>query len=270
MRFAELLNILFFASMAVLAWFIPVPLHRRVAACAIGAAGIAVCFLMTLSPSLVAEQTSLGLRDWLPAILILAAYHQAGQLFTKPGSKFQALLIGLDRKLLGRFAQRPGEVRLNAFVSAYLEWTYVACYPLIPAALGALTLMNLRDRADEFWSVVLPSTYLCYALVPLLPTLPPRLLNAEQKVPIRTGKVRAFNVWILHHASIQANTFPSAHVAACTAASLVLLRYDVLVGACFLWISVSIAAAVVMRRYHYLADAVMGIALPIVPFLLTG
>jgi hypothetical protein len=131
-------------------------------------------------------------------------------------------------------------------------------------------LMNLQDRADEFWSVVLPSTYLCYGLVPLLPTLPPRLLKADQQVPIRSGKVRAFNSWILRHASIQANTFPSAHVAACTAASLVLLRYHFPVGACFLWISLSIAVAVVLRRYHYLADSVLGIGLPVIPFLLTG
>jgi hypothetical protein len=43
-----------------------------------------------------------------------------------------------------------------------------------------------------------------------------------------------------------------------------------LVGACFLGISLSIAAAVAVRRYHYLADAVLGIALPIAPFLLAG
>jgi hypothetical protein len=225
---------------------------------------------MWLSPAILDNDTSLVLRDWLPALLILVAYHQAGQLFTKPWPKFQALLLHLDRKFLGPFAERPGEIRLNPLLSGYLEGTYAACYPLIPAALGALTLMNLQDRIDEFWMVVLPSTYLCYALVPLLPSLPPRLLDSEQTVSIQSGKARDFNRWILRHAGIQANTFPSAHVAACTAASLVLLRYDVLVGACFLGISLSIAAAVAVRRYHYLADAVLGIALPIAPFLLAG
>jgi hypothetical protein len=269
MRNAELLNILFFSSLALLAWLVPVPLRRRVGATVIGAAGISVCFLMTLSPSLMSEKASHGLRDWLPTILILVAYHQAGQLFTKPWRKFQGFLIGLDRMLLGRFADRPGEVRLSGLLTGYLECCYVACYPLVPAALGVLHLMQLGDRTDEFWTVVLPSTYLCYALVPLLPTLPPRLLKAEQKVPLRSGRIRAFNGWILHHASIRANTFPSAHVAACVAASLVLLRYDWLWGVCFLWVSVSIAGAVVMRRYHYLADAVLGTLIPIAPILLS-
>jgi len=269
-RFAELLNILFFSSMAMLTWAIPLPLGRRIITCTIGAAGIFICLLMIASPYILTKQSSLVFRDWLPAILILAAYRQAGQLFVKPWPKFQAILADLDHKVLGPFAESPGKARLNSFLAGYLECVYVVCYPLIPAALAALTLMNQRDRFDEFWVVVLPSAYLCYALVPFLPTLPPRLLNSAYKAPIQSGKFRAFNLWILRHGSITANTFPSAHVAACMAASLVLLRYDSLVGACFLTISLSIAVSVVVRRYHYLADAVLGIVLPVVPFLITG
>ena len=68
---------------------------------------------------------------------------------------------------------------------------------------------------------------------PFFPAFPPRLLNTEPVAPIQTGRSRALNEWILRYASIQANTFPSAHVASCIAASLVLLRYDTLVGAGF-------------------------------------
>jgi hypothetical protein len=75
-------------------------------------------------------------------------------------------------------------------------------------------------------------------------------------------------VQLLRYGSIQANTFPSAHVASYTAASLVLFRYDTWLGALFLFFSLSIAAAVVIRRYHYLADAILGLALPVVLFFL--
>jgi hypothetical protein len=66
--------------------------------------------------------------------------------------------------------------------------------------------------------------------------------------------------------SIQANTFPSAHVAACTSASLVVFQHNTWMGLGFLWVSFSIATAVVMLRYHYLADAILGIALSLAIF----
>jgi hypothetical protein len=116
--------------------------------------------------------------------------------------------------------------------------------------------------------VVLVPTYMCYALVPLLPAFPPRFVDAESDARVPRGKIRALNLWILHHGGIGANTFPSAHVTACIASSLVLLQHDFLVGICFLWISLSIAIAVVALRYHYIADAVLGIALPLVLFVI--
>ncbi len=256
--------------MALLACLIPLPHQRRMVACAIGASGIAVCTFMIYSSALLSEHASLNLRDWLPVILILAAYHQSGQFFVKPWLRFQNFLLKLDRRLLGRFGGAPEGANINSVLSVFLEISYLSCYPLIPAALGTLILLNLEDRVEEFWMVVLPPTYLCYALVPILSALPPRLIKGDSQVAIQPGKARSLNIWILRHGSIRANTFPSAHVAACTAASLVLLRYDVLAGSIFSIISLSIAAAVVIRRYHYLADSVLGVTLPIVPFLITG
>jgi len=266
----EWLNILFFSSISMLAWFIPAPLHRRIIACTIGAFGITVCLFMAGSPAFLPAQTSRILRNWLPMMLILVAYYQSGQLFIKPWLKFQAFLLDLDRRLLGRFYRGSEVIRVNSFLSGYFEISYLACYPLIPAALGVLTLLSPQDGADEFWLVVLTSSYACYALIPFFPAFPPRLLNTEPVAPIQTGRSRALNEWILRYASIQANTFPSAHVASCIAASLVLLRYDTLVGAGFLCVSLSIAVAVVIRRYHYAADAILGIAFPFIPFLLTA
>jgi hypothetical protein len=134
----------------------------------------------------------------------------------------------------------------------------------VPAALASLLLMGRHDKIEEFWMVVLPSTYACYALIPLFPALPPRLLNTDPEMPIHSRGTRALNLWILKHASIRANTFPSAHVAACMSSSLVVFQHDVWTGTAFLWISVSIAAGAVVRRYHYLADSVLGIILPFI------
>ncbi len=176
--------------------------------------------------------------------------------------------MGWDCRLLGRFYRGPEVIQVPSFWRKYLEIFYLSCYPLIPAALGILILLNFQDRVEEFWMLVLSSTYACYALVPFLPALPPRLLQTERKTGSNSGKARILNEWLLRYGSIKANTFPSAHVASCTAASLVLFRYDTWFGAIFLWFSLSIATAVVIRRYHYLADAILGLALPVVLFFL--
>jgi hypothetical protein len=268
MSFAETWNIIFFFFMIVLCWLIRLPLKKRILVSVIGITGNVICVLTSLSAVLFPEEASLIIRDWLPLALILVAYHQAGQLFEKPWEKFQAFLMKLDQRLLGRYADPSGRTRLHPVLSAYLEVTYSVCYPLIPAALGALYLLNLRTRVESFWMVVLIPTYVCYALVPFLPAYPPRLLQAKTGDSVPSGKSRKFNLWILRYGSIHANTFPSAHVAACIAASLVICRDNIMVGIFFLWISLSIAVAVVLRRYHYLADAVLGIAISVMAFIL--
>lgn len=68
------------------------------------------------------------------------------------------------------------------------------------------------------------------------------------------------NLWIVRRASIRVNSFPSAHVAATTAASLALLHASPVAAGVFLWISLSIAVATAVCRYHFAADALAGIA----------
>jgi membrane-associated phospholipid phosphatase len=63
---------------------------------------------------------------------------------------------------------------------------------------------------------------------------------------------------VLRRASIHANTFPSAHVAASLAAALAVLRHQPGAGVVFLWIAASIAAGAVLRRYHFALDVVAG------------
>ena len=90
----------------------------------------------------------------------------------------------------------------------------------------------------------------------------------ERRFGRRPSKMRVLNLWILRHASIQVNTFPSAHVAATIGASLALLRLVPLAGLVFLWVSMSIAVGAVVGRYHYAADALIGAGLAAAVFLL--
>jgi membrane-associated phospholipid phosphatase len=119
---------------------------------------------------------------------------------------------------------------------------------------------------DAYWATMLSATFLCYLVIPFAATLPPRLLH-ERSSP-RT-KLQTFNLFILGQASIQLNTFPSAHVASSIAASLVLIRIVPAVGIVFLFMSLSIAAGAVLGRYHYLPDVILGALLSVAISLVT-
>jgi membrane-associated phospholipid phosphatase len=152
---------------------------------------------------------------------------------------------------------------------AYFEIAYLLCYPMIPTGMAVLYCYSLRERVDDYWLVVLPSTYACYLMQPLVSALPPRLVAAEPKDECNPSAFRRLNLWIHRWASIRFITLPSAHVASTIAASLVLVRLVPAVGMLFLGLSLSIAVAAVVERYHYAADVLLGIAIAAIVVLIT-
>jgi hypothetical protein len=136
----------------------------------------------------------------------------------------------------------------------------------------------LRRYANTFWFFALVPTYLCYAITPFVPALPPRAVRADRTASLSTQsgvspeakvlrKSRVFNLWILQKWSIQAISFPSAHVASALAISLVLLHYVPLAGAIFLALTFWIAVAAVVGGQHYAIDVVLGAALTLGVYL---
>ena len=103
-------------------------------------------------------------------------------------------------------------------------------------------------------------------MVPFLQTLPPRILEHPHEHLRQRNTIRSLNLWILRHASIHANTFPSAHVAASTATALAMLPVAPGIALLFLCIALSIGCGAVIGRYHYAADVLLGGALAAVFF----
>ena len=198
--------------------------------------------------------------DWLPSLLMLVVYWQAGRFCTSPNRILQNWLEDFDRRRIGLLLRRWERSWSATWIGAYFELAYLFCYALIPLGVAALYLVHLRAMIDTYWATILTATYPCYLLVPFVPTVPPRL---SQPQPNSRSKTHAVNLFILRHASIQLNTFPSAHVASTFAGSLVLLRALPLAGDVFLAISLSIAIGAVLGRYHYLPDVVLGALLPL-------
>ena len=257
MRNSEWIQAGFATILALVAWIRPLETPRRKAITWFAVVAVAAVTLARLSLYLIGPVASSILRDWLPVPLTLIPYWQTGQFFRGPDEKLQAWLVGTDRVLLGFFA-RTG-FTFGPIARLTMEWAYSLCYGLAFFGLIVLYAAGLRRDADMYWTLVLIPTYLCYAVTPLVPALPPRSLRAE---PGRSQitKSRFFNLWLLKYGSIQAISFPSAHAASAMAISLVLLHDPPIAGIVFLIISFWISVAAVVGGYHYVIDVILGAA----------
>jgi membrane-associated phospholipid phosphatase len=161
----------------------------------------------------------------------------------------------------------PAQASIGPLRAVYLALAYLMVYPLIPLGIATLYIAGMRHHSDYYWVVVLLATYTCFAVTPFVPALPPRVLTGYDRFEIPPNSVRALNRWVLRRASIQAITFPSAHVAASTAAALVLLRLEPRLGLIFIWGALSIAVATIVGGYHYAADVLLALLVAVLVFV---
>lgn len=271
MRSAEWIHIAVFSFFIVLAWARRLPTPRRAKVTGISLAALGATLIAAYAlPRLLAPLAVSVVRDWLPGALVLLVYWEAGEFFTKVDQRFQDRLEGIDARMIAPMLNWLSRHRAGFWISTYLELAYLLCYAMIPMSVAALYLLRLARYADSFWTVVLISTYLSYGALPFLQTLPPRMLEERWLEPSPPNPVRRFNLWILQHASIHVNTFPSAHVAASTAAALVLLSVAPLpIGLIFSAIAAGITVGTFAGRYHFMADAVAGSAVALIAFIAT-
>lgn len=270
MRNAEWIHLVVFSFLIGLAVTRDLQPRRRWKAVGMGLTGIAITLACANLGNPLSPLAISVIRDWAPAPLMLLVYWQAGTFFVSPQESFQLRLARLDERLVAPvllgIAQRP----YGRWLLGYLEIAYLFCYPMIPLSVAAIYLLRMGHETDRFWTVVLPATYICYVMVPFAQMLPPRLIRETWTAALPKAPVHGLNLDILRHASIHANTFPSAHVASSISSALVLTRLDPRVGVVFLWAAVSIAFGAVFGRYHYAADAILGTAVALAAFAITA
>lgn len=269
MRTAEWIQIVFASLLALAAWVAPLCWRRRAKVTLLGLIVFVVILAVRLFTHFLSASSSAELSDWVPAALFLLPYWQTGQFFTAPSANAEKKLAAFDRKLL-KVLVPQGPKALGKGFAAFFEIAYLTVYPLVPLGLALLYIAGMRRYADYFWTAVLLPTYLCYAVTPFVPALPPRLSSIAGSLPaIPNTAARRFNAWIVGNASIHAITFPSAHVASSVAVALVLLRLTPLAGAVFVFLTIAIAFACVLGGYHYAADVLAGAVVALVLFAIT-
>lgn len=266
---ASWIQAVFVVLLAAIVWFHPLGRKRQLKTSLLATIAILAIMLAQFSSRWLSPLAGSVLKDWLPVPLMLFPYWQVGQFFIGADPLAEKRLANFDRALFRALGVAPAEISIGPAVGAYLELVYLMVYPLIPLGVATLYMMNLRQFVNYYWIVVLLSTYISLAITPFVPAMPPRVLENYEKFRMPGSKLGAVNRFILRRGSIQAITFPSAHVASAMAASLVLLRVAPWAGLIFLLISVSIAIATVVGGYHYAADGLLASLVAIVVFAAT-
>jgi hypothetical protein len=262
----ERIALLFFAYLAALGAIRRRPLPGVLA---LAAAGVLLTShrlqarLLPVSPWLAGYA-----RDVWMLALLFAGYRVAGLFFQRPDRVLEQRLLRLDRDAsawLGISAASRVAVR----AAPWLELAYLCVYPMIP--LGAWIVTQRSPLMSElFWTLVLASGYACYGALPWLQTRPPRALEPVVGAAVRPTWLRRLNAGILEWGSIGANTLPSGHAATAVAVALGVSLAAPAAGAAFTVLAAAIAVATVVRRYHYLADTVLGIGVALLVALVFG
>jgi len=295
LRVAEKTLLAFFAALLIASFTVSLPSATRGVLAVLNV--MVGCLLVALSKDDLAEGSRMAsiIRDWLPALLILLAYRESG-LFIKadPAHRLDHLFILWDRWMLhSRWVEGLLEV-CAPWLQHYLEMCYLLCYPLVPLGFAALYLprhsiaaqrelragslrgdvrsqpLPLAAMFDRFWTTVLLATLFCYAIYPVFPLTPPRVLfNDVPGLPV-LPLLRHMNLWILDRLSVQVCVFPSAHAASVTATALAVRAYMPRLGILFCIAALSVAAATVYGRYHYAVDAVAGVLVGVVAFVVSS
>jgi membrane-associated phospholipid phosphatase len=243
----EIASVVLFAYTAVLAAILRGLAPRiRARAFAGSGAGLVVIAASVLTPS------NVLLHGWvLPPLLLLLAYWTSGLLFTAPMPRAEQALFQIDRflhvRVISSIAPR--------WTAEFLEFSYAAVYALIPIALVLHLRFTASPDYDRFWTVILVTDYVCFAVLPWIQTRPPRALEPDD--PWRSS-LRAFNLGLLGAASIRVNTFPSGHAAEALAAALLVSTAPAAVFAWMLFNALAVSAGAVLGRYHYATDAFTG------------
>ncbi len=242
-------SLIFFVYTAATAYALPeVRAARRRRALASAALGMVVLALTGVFRS------SSLLTTWvLPPALLLVAYWTTGSLFVAPMPGAERVLIRFDR----RAGVRQAAAAMPRAGAELLEVAYAFVYPLIPIALGLHLLCAGRPDADRFWMVILTTDYVCFGMLPWLQTRPPRMLESGEPWH---ASFRRVNRRLLDRASIHVNTVPSGHAAEAVAAALLVAGAPLPVVLSMAVVALAICAGAVLGRYHYLLDAITGIA----------
>ena len=205
------------------------------------------------------------MRDWYPLPLMLLAYREMGW-FAPPSHSYdlEQSWIRFDRLLLNDWGLRGVIEAAGPVVPSLLEVSYSLVYTIAPFCMAWLYARRFEKRMNAFLTAFLASIFLSYVFFPFFPSEPPRTVFPNQDMPGIMTVFRRFNLGLLGNYGIHTSVFPSAHCSGAFGAAFAMR--EVLPEEPYIWrtlfvLAICIATATVYGRYHYVVDAVAGIAI---------
>lgn len=226
-------------------------------------AALVSAFALVLLPAPI-KRWQIAVHQWLPLAVLLAGYRLSGLFFVAPMKSLEDRLLAFDRRVFHAVGWMPSHGTHAPALRAAFELAYLLVYAMVPLGVVALQLAEASSQLPRYWTVVLAACFTSYAMLPWLQTRPPRVLEALLAVDARNPPadrtpLRRLNLAILRHSSNQVNTLPSGHVAAALAVALMVLASAPVAGLAFLALTVAVAVATVIGRYHYIVDTFAGL-----------
>jgi len=265
--------IVYFVYVAVLARILPVKQEVPAVTLWLNLTILAVYVLVAYADSLRKRRFLGAVRDWYPTALILLAYREMGWLAPATHSyRLERTWVAWDKFFLNDLGVKALIESAGPVFPSLLEVSYVLVYSTPFIALGVLYAYRKWDRTDRFLFPFALAVLSAYVMFPYFPSEPPRTVFPGQDFPAYTTIFRRFNYAMLGSYGIHTSVFPSAHVSGAFSAAFTLrciLPEKKWAWRFLLALAVLIATATVYGRYHYLADAVAGLAIALAVFGLT-
>ncbi len=267
MRSAEWVHTIFFAYASVLALLLPVSSTIRLRVLVVN-----TCVLLLLR-WLTATGKSLAIRDACALALVILAYKQMGWFAPATHSyRLEKQWIVWDDIVLSdwgvkRLIEATGPVLPNL-----LELSYLLVYAVGPFAVVMLYRFAGRKQIDAFLFLYILGVLLSYGQFPFWPSEPPRTVFPGHLEPA-PSLLRQVNMYVVGNAGIHTSVFPSAHVSGVVAAAFAMwrllpdsrwLRYGFVVNASL------VTVATFYGRYHYVVDALAGVAVAVAAWRVTS
>jgi len=271
-RRSEWVILAFLVCAAATAGVLPISAALRARTCLLNLAILIGYGLLIRADSIRPRVATSVVRDWLPLALALLAYREVGWFAVPhPGHALELRWVTWDHAFLRGGAKAAIEV-FGPVLPSVLEMAYTLVYFLPPFCLVMLYVSGHRKNADRFLFVFATAVLLCYVQFPLWPSEPPRIVFPGEDAPAYQTIFRQFNWWMLASYGIHTSVFPSTHVAGAFSAAFGMRR----AMSARIWLrrllfamATLIALATVYGRYHYLADAIVGLVMAVLALALS-
>lgn len=211
-------------------------------------------------------------RDWMPLILVLAAYREMDW-FTPRYSDhhLENLWVAWDRGVLHYSGVQFVIDHGGTWLPNLLELSYLLVYAVGPFAVASLYFMHRRPQMGKVLFLYVAGTLAAYGLFPYFPSSPPRTVFPGMDLPTSDTIVRRLNLFLVGDYGIHSSVFPSAHVSSAFSAAWAMLMYlpeRKKLGWGVLIYAILVAIATVYGRYHYAVDALAGLGISVAAALL--